>query len=174
MCANAPALKVFFKEFLKITSSARSRSRSRSKGSTPHNSGRNHSISTKNLSTLEKFSFWKHSRGQSRKGYLSEPHTNVSVDMHGGVQRDASPTPLKRGSLAITTQSFDILISDDIEMGHLEQASGSSDSESEVQALPPIPSQPPATAVTAKQARNSSQTMSAFPPGKSSQRDKWY
>jgi hypothetical protein len=85
-CANAPTLKVFFKHFFheKLTSGAK---RSDASGQRGQLTGTQSSKST--AGTLkEKVSvlFSKGGSTHSRDGYLSEPHTDISVDVHGGVQ----------------------------------------------------------------------------------------
>jgi hypothetical protein len=171
MCANAPALKVFFKHFLQIENiTRRTKSRSHQSGSKP-NSQQNTTSSkfSKNSTTFEKLSFWKHSRGQSKNGYISEAHTDVSVDIHGGVhvQKEIlithAPQPSRtQNSISRSTESCNALARDaaidadsnkdldiDIEMGSWETYDPPSDvyedsvrdEEEEVQALPPMPTQ---------------------------------
>lgn len=168
MCANAPALKVFFKHFLQIENiTRRTKSRSHQNGSKP-NSQQNttSSKSSKNSTTFEKLNFWKHSRRHSKNGYISEPHTDVSVDIHGGVhvQKEIhithAPQPSRtQNSISRSTESCNALARNvavdadsdrdldiDIEMGSWETDPISdihedSVRDDEVQALPPMPSQ---------------------------------
>lgn len=85
-CANAPTLKVFFKHFFhdKLTSSAKQSGASEQKNKLfgTQSSKSSAGLWKEKVSSL----FSKSSSSQSRSGYLSEPHTNVSVDEHGGVQ----------------------------------------------------------------------------------------
>lgn len=169
-CANAPTLKVFFKHFFheKLTSSAKQSAASRQKGQL---SGTQSSKSSASM-FKEKFSsfFSKSSSNHSRDGYLSEPHTNVSVDIHGGVQvrREVhiGHSPAHPGGVessrrdlresADTTEMIYAQYYDDIEMGnfttgrdtqasspHFDNADGA------IKALPAIP-QVPKTARTKK------------------------
>lgn len=84
-CANAPTFKVFFKHFFhdKLTSRAKQSGASEQKNQL---SGTRSSKSSAGL-LKEKLSslFSGSSSSHSRDGYLSEPHTNVSIDQHGGV-----------------------------------------------------------------------------------------
>jgi hypothetical protein len=172
MCANAPALKVFFKHFLQIENlTRRTKSRSHQNGSKP-NSQQNtiSSKSSKISKTFEKITSWKHSRSHSKSGYISEPHTDVSVDIYGGVRVQKEILIMHTPKLSRTTKftsrftesrnmpaqnstvdaDNDIDLDIDIEMGSWEAyhpgSNGHNDSdldeEEEVQALPPMPSQP--------------------------------
>lgn len=85
-CANAPTFKVFFKHFFhdKLTSSAKQSAASEQKNQL---SGTQSSKSSASLLKEKVSSFFtKSSSTHSSCGYLSEPHTNISVDEHGGVQ----------------------------------------------------------------------------------------
>lgn len=143
MCANAPALKVFCSQSLRLERFT-SRGWSRSK-----NSSTAHSGSVNSMSVVEKLSFWKHNKTHSNNGYQSEPHTDVSIDTHGGLQ---NKTYSKRGiqscnSLTTTRDSIDIMLGqydNDIEMGSVH----STTQESKVHALPPMPCQPSITRPT--------------------------
>ncbi|KAF1931325.1 uncharacterized protein M421DRAFT_56758 [Didymella exigua CBS 183.55] len=131
-CANAPCLKVFFKYFFheKLTSNAK---RSEASGQKGQLSG---TQSTKSSASMlrEKVSHFfssKSSSAHSRDGYLSEPHTDVSVDNHGGVQVQrqvcvtmspppavgAQPTGRGLRESADTTDMICAQYYDDIELG---------------------------------------------------------
>lgn len=69
MCANAPALKAFFKQFLKIAKSSQRSTTSRSNGS------RSMTVNCMFFPT------W-----HSGKEYISEPYTNTTDDEHSGVK----------------------------------------------------------------------------------------
>ncbi|KAF1951548.1 hypothetical protein CC80DRAFT_424510 [Byssothecium circinans] len=80
MCANAPALKVFFSQCLNIrifTSGSHFRA-------TDSKTDNYKSRSTGSGSLSANLAFWKSSHAKA--GYLSEPHTETSVDRLGGVQ----------------------------------------------------------------------------------------
>ena len=159
MCANSPALKVFFTHFLHIERLSKSRSRSNKSKSNSNINAASAKSSKTGSTAVEKFSFWKHSRTQTKKGYISEPHTDVSIDMHGGVhiQKEVHVTHSLRSDQqftesqdAITAHENDIDYDLDIELGSWEteipeSPSGSNSGrgdEDDVQALPPMPSQP--------------------------------
>jgi hypothetical protein len=172
MCANAPALKVFFVQFLKLDKLT-GRSRSRSNNISGEQSGGNastgkHSGSLGPASFVEKLLFWKHGRNQSSKGYLSEPHTSVSVDLHGAIRKDTdmSVSVQKRSSIDVVLGRHD---SDrDIELGSLESDDHSvDDSERGLQALPHVSEatqqpQPPSTATLATH-KNGAKGLTPFP-----------
>ncbi|ORY11708.1 hypothetical protein BCR34DRAFT_513451 [Clohesyomyces aquaticus] len=174
MCANAPALKVFFNHFLRIdTLSSRSK---RSKGSGV-NTGSNKMIGSTTSGgsgRMEKLTFWK---SHSKHGYMSEPYTDVSVDMHGGVQTSHA----RAHSKSITTDSvtfFNSTVDEDIEMGNWEAGreghltrDGSVEG-SEVQALPPMVSQPTAVALSAATAKSRDQELHLF-PGETGKKPAW-
>lgn len=179
ICANAPALKVFFKNVLKLDKiTSRSRSRSHSKplsGSNNTSSANKHSGSSTPYSIASKLSFWKRNHSIGKSGYLSEPHTDISVDMHGGLRKDKGiygerGGSHQRNSLATTTNSTNKVLGRydaDIEMGSLESDSHTGDFE--VQTLPPMLSQPPtptdATMAITANANNSSKGSTPFPGG---------
>lgn len=137
-CANAPTLKVFFKHFFheKLTSSVKRSNPSGYQG--PKNSGLSGTqLSKSSAGTLkEKMSvlFSKRSSTYSRNGYLSEPHTDVTVDVHGGVQVQKeirvtnSPQPgiktkFTRRDLRESADTTDMICAqydDDIEMGRFD------------------------------------------------------
>jgi hypothetical protein len=150
MCANAPALKVFCKEYLKLdrlasrskSSSKASRSQG-SKASRSQGSSKGPSASSHTGTILVSLC----GGGSSRKdGYLSEPHTDVSADPLGGVQRQKDVHFSK--SRFSMHDSIDIINSSyDIEMGRCMEPSPTDskhvirDETEDVQALPPLWSQ---------------------------------
>lgn len=88
-CANAPALKVFFKHFFHDKLTSLSRTKTPVDSNNRKDSAYSGSKSTKSsagfrskISTL----LSKSSVSHNKSGYISEPHTDVSVDSHGGVQ----------------------------------------------------------------------------------------
>ncbi|KAF2020201.1 hypothetical protein BU24DRAFT_477348 [Aaosphaeria arxii CBS 175.79] len=130
MCANAPALKVFFTRFLQLDRLG-SRSKSRSTAS-KQNSGKS-SNQYRGKSGGKIFDMFGSSKNS---GYLSEPHTDVSVDMHGGVQRSRGQDERPRS----TTDTIDIFLGrreDDVELGSMKSFVTR---EEDLQALPPFPS----------------------------------
>ncbi|KAJ8115165.1 hypothetical protein OPT61_g3127 [Boeremia exigua] len=159
-CANAPCLKVFFKHFFheRLTSSAKrsaaSGQKNSSSGTGTQSSKSSASILKEKVSTL----LSKGSSTYSKYGYLSEPHAEVSVDIHGGVQvqkdvhidhSPASPTAVEPTHRDIrqsvdTTDMMCAQYYDDIEMGNYttgrnSQISSLHPNEVEVQALPAMP-----------------------------------
>ncbi|KAJ4984950.1 hypothetical protein SVAN01_09556 [Stagonosporopsis vannaccii] len=164
-CANAPTLKVFFKHFFheKITSSAKQSALSGQKNQL---SGTQSSKSSAGL-LKEKVSslFSKSSSSHSRDGYLSEPHTNISVDQHGGVQVqkevqvDHSPAlstivESTHRDLRESVDTTDMICAhyyDDIEMGNYTTGRNSQVSSlncpgtpngTDIEALPAMPKSP--------------------------------
>lgn len=165
MCANAPALKVFFKQYLKLDKLT-TRSKSVSDGSRRRGAG------PLPRSGYGKFTFWKSAHSRSKNGYFSEPHTELSVDPHGGVkvQKEIriSHSPIsKHSSTDRITGRYD----DDVEMGSLETRAPSADSKSdyreEVQALPRIsshgPPQAPENATPLAPPPTAKNSLSPFP-----------
>ncbi|KAI8931084.1 hypothetical protein NX059_012095 [Plenodomus lindquistii] len=162
-CSNAPAMKVFFKHFFPDTSIQSSRSN----GSAPWNSRSNDThmnthTTTTSANVFSKISLFLSRSGQSQStsGYISEPHTNISVDAHGGVQvqRDFQVTRSPRstfhstrhGSSITADQAYDRYY-EDIELGRYTTANNSTASslrpmrvvnEADLQALPAIPKTP--------------------------------
>lgn len=130
LCANAPALKVFFKHFFheKITS----RSRTKTPVNSNDQAGNSHGSSKRSKSSLwSKMTSILGSENESgvrsTKGY-HDSHVGVSVDPHGGVhvqkeiQVQHSPTtmpdsPAERPASVMTTENIDDHYYDDIELG---------------------------------------------------------
>jgi hypothetical protein len=87
-CANAPTFKVFFKHFFheKLTSGFEKSNGSRPKGQ-GNSSGYSGARSGRSSASIsEKITvFFSKGSLYSKHGYISEPHTGVSVDRHGGV-----------------------------------------------------------------------------------------
>ncbi|KAH7384004.1 hypothetical protein BKA66DRAFT_570191 [Pyrenochaeta sp. MPI-SDFR-AT-0127] len=167
-CANAPALKVFFKHFFhdKLTSFSRTKTPVDSKNR--KDSAYSGSKSTKSsASIISKISLLlsKSSGSRTKSGYISEPHTDVSVDPHGGVQirKDVQvshsppytpndPTKNNRHESSITTDLIYDHYYDDIEMGRYTTGRNSLASsmrstkafeENDLSALPPMPTPSP-------------------------------
>jgi hypothetical protein len=107
MCANAPALKVFVKHLAtteKISNWISSKTRSNL------STGRHDSVapgtpSTPRTPTWDRFTSWKRPHSLRTSGCISEPHSSVSTDKHGGIvqmkahfnpgrQRDSMVKPL--------------------------------------------------------------------------------
>jgi hypothetical protein len=161
-CANAPALKVFFKHFFhdKLTSYSNSRTPKDSSGQ--KNSGNSAANSSKGI-------FGKVASllgtSHSHSGYISEPHNSVSVDVHGGVkvQRElqihrspstASSPNARHHSTNTTDLIYDQYYDEDIELGHFKTGHSSQVSSARttriiedpnVSALPPMPKSPGVT-----------------------------
>ncbi|CAO2651656.1 Nn.00g042260.m01.CDS01 [Neocucurbitaria sp. VM-36] len=155
MCANAPALKVFFAHFLEgggLLSWTRSRSRSRSTGTKKQRSTDTNTSTTSAgpISIFwEKACFLKRYHPRNATGYLSEPHTQTSTDKHGGIvhmnayldpsdtQRDSISRPhASENTDAIIQHSGHNSYDRDIELGRVSSRPISH--HSEVQALPPV------------------------------------
>jgi hypothetical protein len=159
LCANAPAMKVFFKHFFHEKLTQRSRTR------TPAGSDdRQDSAQTKSKHSWRKFApnlttgSWAH----SSKGY-HDSHTGVSVDPHGGVHvhkeiqvtrspvSTAFPPTGIRPSSTITTDMICDRDYEDIELGRYTTAHNSHASSMrstrlfeghDLEALPPLPKSP--------------------------------
>ncbi|RII11554.1 hypothetical protein CUC08_Gglean005552 [Alternaria sp. MG1] len=159
LCANAPAMKVFFKHFFHEKLTQRSRTR------TPAGSDdRQDSAQTKSKYSWRKFApnltsgSWAH----SSKGY-HDSHTGVSVDPHGGVHvhkeiqvtrspvSTAFPSAGIRPSSTITTDMICDRDYEDIELGRYTTAHNSHASSMrstrlfeghDLEALPPLPKSP--------------------------------
>ncbi|CAN9440399.1 unnamed protein product [Alternaria sp. RS040] len=159
LCANAPAMKVFFKHFFHEKLTQRSRTR------TPAGSDdRQDSAQTKSKYSWRKFApnlttgSWAH----SSKGY-HDSHTGVSVDPHGGVHvhkeiqvtrspvSTAFPSTGIRPSSTITTDMICDRDYEDIELGRYTTAHNSHASSMrstrlfeghDLEALPPLPKSP--------------------------------
>jgi hypothetical protein len=155
-CANAPTLKAFFKHFFygKLSSVSLPNS---SKGA--HSRSRS---TTSNTSMLKKVaSVLRSVRGMN--GYISESHSSVSVDEHGGVnvkkEVDCIRFPLATAKMINKHESFNTInilnahYYGDIELGHsrpnsLQLASVRSTGTFEASvfsALPPMPQSPECT-----------------------------
>jgi hypothetical protein len=91
MCANAPALEVFFKTSLaleRVTKSIASRSsNSRSNGSKQEcsNPAETSNMSVSKTSAWIPTIFLKSSHSKRTSGYISESNTNVTTDKHGSI-----------------------------------------------------------------------------------------
>jgi hypothetical protein len=154
MCANAPALRVFFNHLLQSERMTKLMgsysSKSRSKVSTPQQ--RSTDANTTNVSTSSAWvtiAFWKSSQSRGSSGYMSETNTNFEVDKHGGIVRtkaDGRYEEDQRDSYS-TSKPFapeyeDTIVPSygrghDVEMGILP-APTRDNRNSEIQALPPV------------------------------------
>jgi hypothetical protein len=154
MCANAPALKVFFKQLMtseRVTKLIGSKSsKSRSNGSSQQH------VNPSTVPTwISKSSGWipigffksLSSRTKS-DGYISENNTNVSTDKHGGIVRTNTSSPGHSHSDSMSKpfapEYSDMILSPygdrsehDVEMGIIR-----SKRNSEISALPPVTSKP--------------------------------
>ncbi|XP_014557341.1 hypothetical protein COCVIDRAFT_37248 [Bipolaris victoriae FI3] len=163
LCANAPALKVFFKHFFKEKLTSRSRTKtpvdSKDRAS-PNGSSRpsKSSLWSKISSVLET---GNESGMRSTRGYL-DSHAGMTVDSHGGVlvQKDMqvhhSPassvpeSPAERPVLSTTDDNIVDHYYDDIELGlYTTRNSGTSSVYSPrsfdndaLTAIPPLPTSP--------------------------------
>jgi len=153
MCANAPALKVFCQEYLKLnqlTTWSKSGSKaSQSQGSkAPRSQGPSSGPSASSRTGKISVALCGGNSGYFNKknGYLSEPHTDVSVDPLGGVQRQKD---VHFPQLGLSTHDSTEIINGnyDIEMGGYmarsptESKRVSSVEMEGVQALPPVSAQ---------------------------------
>ncbi|KAF2737387.1 hypothetical protein EJ04DRAFT_561554 [Polyplosphaeria fusca] len=149
MCANAPALKVFFAHFFRLD---RLTTRSKSHSGNSASKRPNENSSSGGSSILSKFAIWKHTRDQTSKGYLSEPHTDMTVDIHGGVEHSKQI----RKTQSITTDTVNMIggretYSEDIEMGNWDTKTGDSDLVPQpLTALPSHPGEPHALTTPAR------------------------
>jgi hypothetical protein len=159
MCANAPAMKVFFKHFFQEKLSRSSKSRS-----PPVSNDRHDSAHTKSKNSWRKFGAnltsisWAH----SSRGY-HDTHTDVSVDPHGGVHvhkevqvihsptSTATPTHINRPSSTMTADMICDRDYEDIELGRYTTGHNSRVSSMrstqlfeghDLEALPPLPTSP--------------------------------
>lgn len=147
MCANAPALKIFFEKVLEVdrlTSWTRSRSRSQSYGSKKQNSSKYNGMSGSTHGQTERRNWFKRlissrGNGSSHRSQLniSYPHgttlrMNAHVDHNQVVPRDSMTKPL--ASEYIDTILMHDNYANDIEMGRPP----TSHSNDDVQALPAL------------------------------------
>ncbi|KAH3968205.1 hypothetical protein HBH98_070930 [Parastagonospora nodorum] len=161
ICANAPALKVFFKQILssdRVTKIISRSSKSRSNGS--HNGPKQERSNTATRqgpsALVSKSSAWipimflRSSHSTNSNGYISESNTNIMTDKHGGIvkmntfgQSDSQ----RRDSDSLSDPSGpeykDLILSPlshgpDLEMGVMRDSHMSN-----ISALPPIHAPPP-------------------------------
>ena len=164
-CANAPTFKVFFKHFFheKLTSGIKKSKGAHQKGQ-GQSSGYSGARSEKSSASItEKITvFFSKDSFYDKNGYISGPHTGVSVDIHGGVlvqkeiQVDHCPAaavhiPSERLGIYEPTATSDMFCNryyDDIELSHFTTSHSSQVSnqhlskiidEGDVEALPPMP-----------------------------------
>lgn len=156
MCANAPALKVFFKHLLqserltKLISSRSSKSRSNSsriQRSNDPTATANTGVSKS--SAWIPIAFWKSSHSRSASGYLSESNATVTTDKHGGIvhtdvqnQADYDKRDSDSMSKRFAPAYHDTVVSwqhdHDVEMNPIRPQPRDIRG-SDVQALPPLP-----------------------------------
>ncbi|KAL1610059.1 hypothetical protein SLS60_001724 [Paraconiothyrium brasiliense] len=149
ICANAPALKVFFKQVLRIKTSS-SGSRSNTKNSGTKISANKVSQSSFSASTYSKVSMWRSSQQCRRYGHISEPYPESVHDLDGADHQQenyvASPPASKRSSIVTIIPNIE-----NFELGAFRtqsprkgQMNSISPSQENIQALPRIPSPYPA------------------------------
>lgn len=151
ICANAPALKVFFRTVLRIKSSSAG-SGSNSKNSDSKNFSKKPGNSSSSRSTYSKVSVWRSNQQYRQYGHISEPVTEL-MGSHEDVStrekvQDVEPSTSKRSSLGAEVPN-----SDDIELGifrnpsetrPLHSARSNRSSQESFHALPRMPSPYPA------------------------------
>ncbi|CBY01463.1 hypothetical protein LEMA_P002500.1 [Plenodomus lingam JN3] len=165
-CANAPALKVFFKHFFhdKLDSTSYPRTPAPSGGHAHSLLTNSRSISTFStvFSILSTF-LSKSAISPTSDGYISEPHHRVFIDTHGGVQvhRDfqvvhsplSTAYEIRHESMAATDLAYDRYY-EEIELGryttgHNSMASSMLSTDlmegNDLEALPPISRSPNTT-----------------------------
>ncbi|KAF2677970.1 hypothetical protein K458DRAFT_377526 [Lentithecium fluviatile CBS 122367] len=175
MCANAPALKVFCKEYLRLDKLT-SRSKSSSGGSRSKGYSNGPSVSSRTGTILVSLCFGTSENQRQKHGYLSEPHTDISVDQHGGVriQKDAhlsDPHVSTHDSVDVMNGRYD----DDIEMGsfvthpstgdpNIDSKPSSRDGILDMQALPPFsPQAYPVNAILRSPPPSARHSLAPFP-----------
>jgi hypothetical protein len=158
MCANAPALKVFFKQLMtservtKLIGSSKSSksSKQRSNGSSQHHiNSCSVPIGISRTSRWVPVGFFKSLTSRTKSdGYISENNRNVSTDKHGGIVSTYTSSPGHSHSDSMTKpfapEYSDMVVSPydnaqehDVEMGIIR-----SQRNSEISALPPLHSKP--------------------------------
>lgn len=173
-CANAPALKVFFKQVLQIkTSSAVSKSGGSNNSGSKRSANKPTSASL-STSTYSKMTIWKSDQQYRKYGHITEPYAD-SVDSRDGVQAHQEcqieqTSVSNRSSADIISGKFH-----DIELGEFQTQSESktdfrmpsvSHSQENLQALPRMPSPYPAAYIVPSAGPNTSphQQDMAFKP----------
>jgi hypothetical protein len=158
ICANAPALKVFCKEYLrldKLTSRSKSSSKGLSSaGSRSKHSAKGTSNSSRAGTILVALCFRSADSRPRKDGYLSESHTDTLIDHHGGIllQKDVHVAH-SDASMLDSMDTFNGNYDADIELGDYATVHHARDvgrgsgltterSVEDLQALPPISSQP--------------------------------
>jgi hypothetical protein len=146
MCANAPSLKVFFKQLSKserVTNLFSSRS-SKSRSSKHQRSNNLSTTMDSHSSGWIPIAFWKSSHSHSASGYLSESNTNIAIDKHGGIVRmNGHGEREDDNGEHLAPEYRDMVIlphhrSRDVEMGNLS-LSGRENRKSGINALPTYP-----------------------------------
>ncbi|KAF2846256.1 hypothetical protein T440DRAFT_501981 [Plenodomus tracheiphilus IPT5] len=163
-CANAPALKVFFKHFFHDKVNSKSRTKASGPASDrrhkPRVKSRSDTTFSSVMSKLSTLLSSKSEYSRNTNGYISEPHSNISVDAHGGVQiqRDFQVTRSPRSTTndtrheSVTTADmiYDSYY-EDIELGRYTTGHNSLESSmrstrvmegADLDVLPPIPKSP--------------------------------
>jgi hypothetical protein len=145
MCANAPALKMFFKQVLRIKTLT-SGSKSHTKSSGTKSSVNKQLNSSFSASTYSKASMWKSRQQYRQYGHISEQYTE-SVSSNDGVPTQQHPQVTKPpGSKRSSTVTI-LPQLEDIELGMFQahskpegQTRFISPSQENLQALPRMPS----------------------------------
>lgn len=134
-CANAPALKVFFKHFFRENLTSRIGNSLYPKNR--NNSGHKDSNSSMSASVLQRIGnlLGHNMSSQSRDGYISESNGGAVVDHLGGVKVEKDiqitrslPPSADKSPKTEKHDTIDILYGryyEDIEMGHFESIEGS-------------------------------------------------
>ena len=160
MCANAPALKVFFLQFFneeRMSKWTQSWSRSRSAGKRENDTNTTFPSTVSRLTVREKMAFWKKSLySRDTSGSVSKSYTHGSTERGGwgealqmdahysshNLQRDSMSKPLAPEYADTVIQHNRHYIYHDIELGNLSPHRSLDGSE--VLALPPISPPEPA------------------------------
>jgi hypothetical protein len=159
MCANAPALKVLFKDLLaservtKLVNSRSNKSRSNSsKNMSSSNPGVTGHSAVSKSSAWVPIGFWKSSHSHRASQCLSDSDTNMMIDKHGeihqldthpfpGHERHDSHSPSKFAPEFADTIVSPHSLSHDVEMGTIQHSPRDSRVNG-LQALPPVQSTP--------------------------------
>jgi hypothetical protein len=190
ICANAPALKVFCKEYLnldKLVARSRTNSKGMSSNGLRSKSSSHGTFASSRVGTIfVALCFRNSDQTRQKDGYLSGPYSNVSIDHHGGVlfKKDADLTH----SDASMLNSVDIIndrYNADIELGSYRSPSHGSGSKqvptwpanhgvNDLQALPSFSSRPyPVNATPRPPPNVFRHTFSHFPPKSQTQSPAW-
>jgi hypothetical protein len=156
MCANAPALKVFFKQvpkpekFTRWISSFSSKSRSQGSRRPQHSTDTKatNDTASSRFSVWEKLSFWKRPVSKSTSGHVPSSHISKSAGSNGDVlemRAHYDPECDKRDSTSrlFGPEYTEAIITsriqhEDIELGNFSRAASAENDRHEIYALPPI------------------------------------